>query len=401
MKVILPLKSGGAVENEFIHGKGNLGLITVGKGAKIPTSILDLSFLGTSTDGDVTYWAGFGRKCFYANKRFWVFYSDGTNIVYRTSTDGKTWSAVTTIRTCDSSHNFSVWFDGTYVHYAATETYGYNLPIVYRRGTPNSDGTITWSATEQVVRQDVNMAFRNVIIAVDSGGYPWIGMMINDQTSPPGGNGIYADVTKSSKNDGTWTTATGFPYRPDATAPGKRDIMILVPLTAQKMYITYVWSGAPASNPINGRLWDGSAWSSQETATTRQSHDASISSVAYGDIVHVVYDERTTYNIYHLKREAGTWTETSMGFIGEGTGFSLTVQQETGYLWVFYIKTNTILYRRYLTSWGAETTLQTRTGAQSPYAMNSYYQARSDGKLGVVWTEAPWYTIAHSGLYGS
>jgi len=393
----MPLKSGGAIESEFMHGRSNSGLISIGKGAIIPEEILDLSFPNTSTDSDVTYWAGIGRKCFYANGRFWVFYSDGTNMVYRTSEDGATWSSATTIRACDSSHNFSVWFDGIYVHYAATPLSSWNEPVVYRRGTANSDGTITWSASEQTVIQHPDKWFRNIVIAVDGGGYPWIGMNTNQAAPLPAG--AWAEVVKSSTNDGTWTTQSSFPYRPDTTA-NVRDIMILVPLTAQKMYIIYVWSGAPASNPINGRLWDGSSWSSEETTTTRQSHDASLSAVAYGDIVHVVYDERTTNNTYHLKRVVGTWTETSMGFVAEGTGFSLAVQQETGYLWVFYIINNDILYRRYITVWDTSaTTLQDRAAAQSPYSINSYYRARADGKLGIVWTEGPvWYTIAHSGL---
>jgi len=391
----MPLKSGGAVESEFMHGRSNLGLISIGKGVKIPTTILDLSFPSTTPDVNATYLGGIQRKCFYANGRYWVFYSDTTNIVYRTSADGISWSSATTIRACDNGNNFSVWFDGTYLHYAATPLATWNEPIVYRRGTPNTDGSITWSAAEQTVIQDADKWFQSIIIAVDSEGYPWIGTRTSQAAPLPPGN--WAEVIKSSTNDGTWSTASGFPYRPD-TVSGKRDIMFLVPLTSQKMYIIYVWSGAPATNPINGRLWDGSSWGSEETATTRQSHDASLSAVAYGDVVHVVYDERTTLDVYHLKRVAGTWTETSMGFVGAGTGFSLTVQQETGYLWVFYIKTNTIFYRRYLTSWGAETTLQTRTAAQSPYSMDSYYQARSDGKLGIVWTESPAYTIAHSGL---
>jgi len=397
----MPLKSGGAVENEQMRGRSNSGLISIGKAVVtpapiIPSEVLGLSFPNTSTDVNVTYQGGIGRKCFYANGLFWVFYTDGTNIVYRTSEDGATWSSPTTVRVCDTGTNFSVWFDGTYVHYAATAVYDWNEPIVYRRGTPNTDGTITWSASEQTVIQDPDKAFQNIFIAVDSDGYPWIGMRTVQAAPLPSGN--WAEVIKSSTNDGTWTTQSGFPYRPDTTS-GKRDIMILVPLTSQKMYIIYVWSGATASNPINGRLWDGSSWGSQETATTRQSHDASISAVACQDIVHVVYDELTTNVVYHLKRVAGTWSETQIMATSAGAGWSLTVQIETEYLWLFYILNYDVLYRRYTTAWDTSpNTLQDRAAAQSPYAVNSYYRARSDGKLGVVWTESPAYKIAHSGL---
>jgi len=408
----MPLRSGGAVDNEFLRGRSNSGLISIEKTVVGPPpppppptlpNILDLSFpagdSAVSGDVDVTYWSGFGRKCFYANGRWWVFYSDGTNIVYRSCADGKTWSSPTTIRACDSSHNFSVWFDGTYLHYAATATNDYNVPIVYRCGTPNANGSITWLESEQTVRQDANMAFRNIIIAVDSDGYPWIGMMVGDYTSPPGGNGIYADVTKSSMKWGIWSTASGFPYRPDGVK-NKRDLMILVPLTGM-MYIIYVWSGYVASNPINGRLWNGLSWGAQETATSRQSMYGDLTAVAYGDIVHIVYVEKDTNDIYHLKRQDSSWSEM---FIMAGTvdvSVSLSVQTETGYLWLFYIKTYDIFYRKYTTTWSAsDILLQDRAVAQSPYSINSYYQVNGD-KLGVVWTESPSYTVAHSGLYGS
>ena len=79
------------------------------------------------------------RKSFYANGRYWVFYSDATNMVYKTSLDGVSWSLATTVRAADSGNRFSVFFEGTYLHYAySAETA--NTPIYYRRGTPNSNG---------------------------------------------------------------------------------------------------------------------------------------------------------------------------------------------------------------------------------------------------------------------
>jgi hypothetical protein len=92
----------------------------------------------------------FQRKTFYANGRFWVFYSDGTNIVYKTSTDGMTWSEATTVRAGAYGYYFSVWFDGTYVHYAVGRS-SVGEALFYRRGTPNADGTITWSTTAEEV----------------------------------------------------------------------------------------------------------------------------------------------------------------------------------------------------------------------------------------------------------
>jgi len=83
---------------------------------------------------------GFQRKGFYAAGRFWAFYSDGTNAGWKTSADGTTWTgAFTSIAACIYGTHFSVWFDGTYVHYARYKT----NDLFYRRGTPVDDGTIT------------------------------------------------------------------------------------------------------------------------------------------------------------------------------------------------------------------------------------------------------------------
>jgi len=91
------------------------------------------------------------RKSFHANGRFWAFYSDGTNMVYCTSTDGSTWTAPTAIRPADLGDEFSIWFDGTYFHYACAPG-GAGTPIYYRKGLPVGDGSITWvTDAEQTV----------------------------------------------------------------------------------------------------------------------------------------------------------------------------------------------------------------------------------------------------------
>lgn len=103
----------------------------------------------TSTRNSIQY--PYQRKTFYANGLFWVFYSDGSNLVYRTSSDGSSWSAATTVRTgCDYGYYFSVWFDWTYVHYTCGRGRT-GEALFYRRGTPDAEGTITWSTASEEV----------------------------------------------------------------------------------------------------------------------------------------------------------------------------------------------------------------------------------------------------------
>jgi len=160
--------------------------------------------VGTSTTIDSTQIA-LQRKSFYANGRYWVFYDDGSYLVYRTSTDGSSWSSATNVVSIGSGSAFSIWFDGTYLHYVYSGGYLY-----YRHGTPNSDGSITWSAAEQQVSTTYNQAWRPTI-STDSNGYVWIGYADQWSTS-------YPFVIKSGNNDGTWgTTPSGFPYQLSST----------------------------------------------------------------------------------------------------------------------------------------------------------------------------------------
>lgn len=138
----------GSYEDTQVADDGRWESFQEGEPPIAPTTV------GTDSRGSATLYP-YQRKAFYANGRFWVFYSDGNNLVYRTSTDGTTWSSATTVRaTSYYGYYFSVWFDGAYVHYTCARGY-MGEALFYRRGTPNADGTITWSTTEQQASEAV------------------------------------------------------------------------------------------------------------------------------------------------------------------------------------------------------------------------------------------------------
>jgi hypothetical protein len=246
---------------------------------------VDPSVVGTSTSSYATRYP-FQRKSFYANGRFWVFYSDGTNMVYRTSTDGSTWTSATAVRTASFGNGFSIWFDGTYLHYA----YAFGTQIYYRRGAPNSDGSITWSAAEQTVSTTYNNAYYPMV-SVDSNGYVWIGYM--EYT----GTYYYPYVIKSGNNDGTWgTTPSPFPY-PLSTSSSLYWRVSVIPLTSGKMLAVY----AKLSTTISARKWDGSAWGTEVATTSAIYYGYDYSAVAQGDDVHLAFLKGTGYDILYTK----------------------------------------------------------------------------------------------------
>jgi hypothetical protein len=250
------------------------------------------SIVGTSTDAN-SYPDAPARKAFYSNGLFWVFYTDGTNMGFRTSPNGLApWSAFTAVRACIVEWRFSIFFDGTYVHYAVgTGTAG--DPTYYRKGTPNSDGTITWSAAEQSVgNAETNITNASPMICVDSNGYPWIAYRHHNV----GAAIRLAYITKSSTKDGTWTTAAGFPYQLSTTNyPGL--VVSAVPLTGGKVLAIWTCRGLP----VMSRPWNGSAWGDYAQGTSAIQAESAVSAVNEGDDVDLAFLKQTTYDLVFAK----------------------------------------------------------------------------------------------------
>ena len=85
----------------------------------------------------------------YAAGLEWVFYYS-SGYKYRTSADGVTWSGATVLSVTASGNfdAFTTYFDGTYLYFVTPN--GTNT-VAFRRATPVSDGTLTWSAVSQSV----------------------------------------------------------------------------------------------------------------------------------------------------------------------------------------------------------------------------------------------------------
>jgi hypothetical protein len=280
----------------------------------------------------------FQRKTFHHNGRFWVFYSDGTNLVYCTSADGEDWTDPTTIGSCTAGDRFSVVFDGTYLHYARF----HNYYVYYRRGTPNGDGTITWSAAEQTISAPVtshNQYFPSLI--VDSNGYVWLGCRVSVSSL------FYPYVLKNANTDGTWSTESE--HQLSTTVSSNWRVQVLA-LTNGKIYAIYCYN----ANLLRGQLYNGTDWSAEETdlADYNIENASYFSAINNGDDVHLVYNRQTTYQIRYNKRTYGVgWgandilVQDSM----EATSApALSIDTATSNLYCFWIKISTdhIYYKK-------------------------------------------------------
>ena len=189
------------------------------------------------------------RKWFYANGRHWVFYSNGSNIGYKSSSDLINWTDFTVIGPTTYGNRISIYWDGRYIHYVRTET---TNPVKYRKGIPNSNGTITWYSDEVTVDSDKN-AKGSSTITMDSDGYIWLAYI--------GGVGAKPRIVKSTALDGsTWDS----PVEIDSSSPSGFGIAIILSLSNNKMYCIYSY----ISNTIPylvGKLYNGSKWDTDAT----------------------------------------------------------------------------------------------------------------------------------------
>ncbi len=277
-----------------------------------------LADTGTTIDTTTLYmgWANcypFQIKEFYANSRIWIFYGDGINVVYKTSLDGITWSPKTPIINGGyGGFALSIVFDGAYLHYAFNSA-ATGEDLLYRMGTPNSNGTITWAnvgQTVQVIPADANSMYCQ--ITIDSNGYPWIAYCYKPLDFPT--RPAIGYVTKSSTKNGIWTTSSGYPYNLTGNHVNTLPIPHIAALTEGKMYIVY--NPDSFTQYDSGVLWSG-GWGSLENAT----HIASVYYnygiiTSVGDDVYFVYATYET-NIpwYVRKRTYG---------VGWGDALSIT-----------------------------------------------------------------------------
>jgi hypothetical protein len=292
------------------------------------------------------------RTNFVCAGRFWQFFYDGAGagLGWRTSKDGVNWSDTTYVSPTNVliPSYWATYFDGTYIHYVATFS---NNPVYYRRGLPNSNGTISWSATEQIVVSGLNYGMLSV--CVDTNGYPYVAYL----TLATG----YGSVSKSSTNDGTWSTASAYPIQLSVRSQYR---ILLIQLTSGKIYVLYDDSNLSrirGNTLINDVLGDVETISTVFIMTY-----APLSAVAIGDDIHLVSAmSGAKLNYYKRTYVSGLWS-TAVTLTTLPHNFKPCISVFAGNnLIVFYAKNDNCIYyiRNIKGSWeSAPTKLVDETG---------------------------------------
>lgn len=255
------------------------------------------------------------RKLFYAQGMWWVFYSamNGEtrpwNIYYATSATGSTWSSPTLFtNTYNVDASWCLKYDSSgKMHFIRTLT---NSPtyggLVYRRGNPQANGTITWDADWQTVSATANI-ISDPSIEVDASGSVWIA----HANALSGGDCV---VQKNGATDGTWSSAAGFPVTVTSSADNRYGV--LAALTNGMEVVVYRFgstinaaSGYCFTNGDNTVSAEGDVTLAAVNAeTTSRAGVGRISCCGSNGTVWLVYQD-AAHNILVKSRDpSGTWS---------------------------------------------------------------------------------------------
>ena len=256
-----------------------LGVSKWGYGS--PTSSSPLT-IGTSTTNAATYYP-IESKVFFCQTRYWAFYTDGTSIVFRTSTDGITWTSTTTVRAGTIGYDFSAWVDcaNTKVYYVWSSE---GTTMTHRAGTLNTGGTITWDGSSEATITSTYGTNTDPTITKDTSGILWIATNTLHTTATVGN---YVEVWKCTisgtncETASNWSDSTNILATSESTSDGVGPI--IRPLTSGKLSLTYGKGVSASYTGVQGiRTYSGATWSS-ETTTTSSYLNGGTSGVAIAD----------------------------------------------------------------------------------------------------------------------
>jgi len=320
------------------------------------------------------------QRChFKAVGLIWLFYSDGTNLCFRTSSDGITWSGKTTVRACTLGDYFSVrhaeYLGVNYVYYAFSE--GVRLyPLIFRRGVLNADGTITWESeiTVQPASFLIHYAWPDIEIGTDGS------LFISACYGTAYRHNVTVWYNPNNDGSGTWTRQVVL----SAVDMDVHAIHGLTRLTAGKIYCA-----GQKPNVLYGNLWDGAAWVGEETIDPAGTLSRYFGLASLGDTVIVAFEETALgdENIYSRRRN-GVWSARELVSSTDPNPNTLSVNTVTGDTFCFWVERHGYGVNIYIckrnTAWGATEILASGEVYPKIISCNAWREMKNN-QIGVAW----------------
>jgi hypothetical protein len=276
---------------------------------------------------------------FYANGRHWIFWGKSNYVQYQSSADGDTWTApATAVTGLDWDYSYSDFAtDGTYVYMA----YRASDIGLFRKGTLNTDGSITWLAAASVI--SAITTGRSPTLALDSNGDLYCAIHSDADDF------VYLDklVTGST----TWVSATGFPKKsglgPDGHIAGGQIYTWITPMSSGRMYVASAENGT--TNKKHGQVFNGATFEAYDHLDSFFQRRF----VSYGDTVYLIggsgNDTTVAIRTYGIGWGAFTNIGTPAGGSGADDAASIGVDDSTGDVYVTraVASSDIVYYKKY------------------------------------------------------
>ena len=319
--------------------------------------------VGTSTSSLATAYS-IQRKVFYGSL-FRVFYWDGSDVIYKKSSNGRSWISEDTLWSYiyGRAGGTDVFLDEDTV-YAFTLGYVGELYRTYfRRG--DLDDAISWAALKSILSHSVyhiggsltKLTTGKLIVA-------WHSYFESRVTS------YY------SNNDGdSWS----YDHIGTAAVTSTTGGCLILPMGAGKAMCLV----KDSANKLQSFLYDTTWGSAVEVATGLQNGWGFFSGVNLGDVIHVAYIDSSSV-LKYVKYD-GSWGTPET--LATSASHPAIIAGSSDKLYVFYVKDGEIKLRRFDgSSWLAEETAFRDHTYDTPTYLSSNHTAQ-DGKICLVWTE--------------
>ena len=321
-------------------------------------------------------------KSFNAHDLHWLWYSQNQSVlVFRTSSDGISFSETTTIGSCIRGYYFSLWYSESLdkVCYVRSTVPG----LYYRRGTPYANGTITWDAAESSLSGGADDY--TAAITLNSTNYPWVTTWRDS----------YQKVIVYQANDlaGTSWALT------NASSAGQGSItkpQWLLPLSNGKMFLIATKCGGDVPDTAWGYYWNGTWNYNGELPSSNiqyGSFPAWAATVDADDNIHFICINSTSpYALFYSKWTSNTKTWGTLETLYPNTSafyeaLAISCERATGYLHVFFQTGETKLGRlRFYDGGWLSIDYPFGVGTADRRVFNTFVFAYSS-RIGLAWVE--------------
>jgi hypothetical protein len=349
--------------------------------------------VGASGTGSATN-SSSERKTLVAAGLIWVFYTDGCNIDYQTSSDGgSVWSSPTIARMgIVRGWFFTVAQSGTTLYFVCAASDGsLGGDIAFRYGTMNGNGTITWPDQEQDIPYGGNVGTVPTV-AVDSSGNVWIALEDYGGTATSPVGALTPPVAANARAIYVLNNATGA-WRQVFALSGLYDYPrpILLPLASGKMALE-ILTETPGNRQVvvytsanAGQSWSNPVYTPPDNIYT-------LSAVSAGDTIYSVTTD-TSGNVsfwsytYGASSFVGPAPLLARCYCSENYDDAVISGDGGSYLFVAYSNSTSILDETSTdsgASWSASAALTTTENQIQPgsLAINQV----TTGVVSVIWT---------------